>query len=409
MKTWMKQLSHVATASCCALLMMQGAFAATAAATTSAAPAAASSTDYNYPNNMYPGNGRVNTVATVIVDTDKKPDVSQPTAKDPYPPVKFDLPGHEDFVKSLNLDPARHQGPQTYEEKKLAVQDVFHEKSDFHAQTKHFEKGVTCITCHDQQRAGTPDWMASVTAPAMKRQCGSCHVVQAKVHQRTDTHAKIDCIGCHMPNMPMLKDYKGEPGKDGLYYDAVRRAHLYKINTDPKAHTFVKDSKGNWQLAKNDKGRPFVDLMWSCGRATPADYTLSGEAQGCHSPKTSTLDPGLQYKDRAAIAAEVERIQKPVKEGYQKLTEALERQKLLLVATKMSFEDRTDVHMLLDKAQDVADEVKKDGSWGMHAPRYLLDRIETALGYVARAQSILDKGGYDTKAVQTEEKPVKGS
>lgn len=77
-------------------------------------------------------------------------------AADPYPPVKFDLPEHQAFVDSLKLDPARHQGPQTKEEIKAELTKIFNEKTEQHALTKHYEKGLTCVTCHDQQRVGGP-------------------------------------------------------------------------------------------------------------------------------------------------------------------------------------------------------------------------------------------------------------
>lgn len=120
-------------------------------------------------------------------------------AADPYPPVKFDLPEHQAFVDSLKLDPARHQGPQTKEEIKAELTKIFNEKTEQHALTKHYEKGLTCVTCHDQQRVGGPDWMTSVTAPEMKKECGDCHETQKAVFAKTDTHQKITCVACHMP------------------------------------------------------------------------------------------------------------------------------------------------------------------------------------------------------------------
>ena len=42
--------------------------------------------------------------------------------------------------------------------------------------------------------------------------------------------------------------------------------------------------------------------------------------------------------------------------------------------------------------------MKKDGSWGVHAPRYLLDRVTSGAAYIVRAQAIVDNGGYQTAA-----------
>ena len=324
---------------------------------------------------------------------------AQAADTDPYPPVKFDLEGQEAFVDSLKLDPARHEGPQSVEEKKTMLQDLYNDKVAVHAQSKHYRKGLTCTTCHDQQSVGTPDWMLAVTKPAIKQSCGDCHEVQKRMHRRTDTHAKIECTACHMPNMPATPaEYGKGPAEDGKYYNAVRRFHAYKINTHQGAQTFKRANDGvTWEYALDDKLRPFVDLQWSCGRATPGDYTLGGAGQGCHSPVTSTLDEGLRYANLGKIYEETLKMQAPVRAGYKKLTEALERQKLLLEATKLTAEQRTEVHLMLDKAQEVADEIKEDGSWGVHAPHYMKDRVETALGFVAKAQAILDEGGFDAK------------
>ena len=53
--------------------------------------------------------------------------------------------------------------------------------------------------------------------------------------------------------------------------------------------------------------------------------------------------------------------------------------------------------MLVDKANDITTQIQKDGSWGVHAPAYLKQRVETAQAYLAKAQSILDNGGYPAK------------
>jgi hypothetical protein len=44
--------------------------------------------------------------------------------------------------------------------------------------------------------------------------------------------------------------------------------------------------------------------------------------------------------------------------------------------------------------------IKKDGSWGMHAQNYLLDQVKTAQAYLAKAQQIMDKGGYNKIATK---------
>ena len=132
--------------------------------------------------------------------------------------------------------------------------------------------------------------------------------------------------------------------------------------------------------------------------AAPGDYTLSGDAQGCHSPATSTLDEGLRYGSQQAIYDEIQKWQEPVKAKFAEIEKGLERIKQLLEVTKLTPEELAEVHLMLDKAQEIYDQVKKDGSWGVHAPRYLLDRVTSGAAYIVRAQAIVDNGGYQTAA-----------
>lgn len=62
----------------------------------------------------------------------------------------------------------------------------------------------------------------------------------------------------------------------------------------------------------------------------------------------------------------------------------------LLEVTRLSPADQTDARLLLDKADQIATMIKKDGSWGMHAQNYLLDQVKTAQAYLA--QSPADHG-----------------
>ncbi len=323
-------------------------------------------------------------------------------ATDPYPPVAFDMPNKPEFIASLNLTEGRHEVPQTSEEKKKALAPVYNEKLTQHSLTVHSQKGVTCVTCHDPKSFKTPDWMLPVTAPEMRKNCGDCHTTQAEVFKKTDTHAKIQCTACHMPNMPSPGNYK--PGDKSPQYDAVRRAHFYKINIDPKALSYVRlenakatQDKDSWQWAVDKDGYAYVDVMWSCSRATPGDHMLSGEGRGCHSPATSTLDEGLHYATPEAVAEEIAKWQKPVKDFWQQIGLGLERIARLLEVTKLTPSEQTEVRLMLDKAQEIHDQLKKDGSWGVHAPRYLLDRATTGVGYITKAQSIIDAAGYQDK------------
>lgn len=323
-------------------------------------------------------------------------------AADPYPAVPFDMPGKADFVKSLNLTAGRHEMPNSSESVKKALAPVYNEKIEQHAATRHAEKGMTCVTCHNPKSIKSPAWMLSVTAPAVQKDCGDCHTTQKTVFAQTDTHAKIDCIACHMPNMPVMDGYAGTAKKGSADYSAIRRAHFYKINVDPKVVSILKNAAPRsgerpWNWALDKDGHAFVDLEWSCARATPADHTTFGAGQGCHSPVTSTLDKDLQYADKAAVAREIAKWQRPVKDAYSEIEAGLKRISKLMEVTKLTFAEQTEVRLMLDKARDIKIEIEKDASWGAHGPRYLKDRALTGLGFIQKAQLLVDKAGFTAK------------
>ena len=96
----------------------------------------------------------------------------------------------------------------------------------------------------------------------------------------------------------------------------------------------------NWLKMK--KGRDFVDLMWSCARNAPADWTVF-EGKGCHSQYTSKLEEGLVYKDQKQVYGELVKWQNPVKEGYKEIRGATERINKLLEVTRLDRDQRTQV------------------------------------------------------------------
>ena len=149
------------------------------------------------------------------------------------PAPEFDIQGKPDFVKSLG-EAANTKIERSTEETKRLIADVYLFKLEQLVMRMHCEMGLSCVTCHDEQRQGGPDWMAKVNNPPMKKTCQDCHTVQADVQSHTRSHKDVDCIGCHMPNIPIVSKFEEAlKGTDRLA--AVRRAHLYKINTDAQA------------------------------------------------------------------------------------------------------------------------------------------------------------------------------
>lgn len=266
--------------------------------------------------------------------------------------------------------------------------------------SKHYEKGMRCVTCHDPHEITSNDWKSYYTKPAIRKTCQDCHKTQTDVVAKTNTHSKIDCIGCHMPFTMSCENFTAIQRPDFAGFDAVRRSHVWNIKVDPKAKMMnpaagqsrASNSKG-WRIAKDEDGHGYLDLMWSCARTANAELQVT-ENKGCHSVFLSELEKGLQYSDQKVIYDEVMKWQNPVKNGYNTAVKTLDRVNKLLEITKLDPAAKTEVLMLIDKAQDIVDQIKKDGSWGVHAPAYLTQRAETAQAYLAQAQSILDKGEF---------------
>ncbi len=272
--------------------------------------------------------------------------------------------------------------------------------------SKHYEKGMRCVTCHDPHEVTGADWASYRTQPAMKKVCGDCHTTQAESLKMADTHSNVQCVDCHMPFTMTCENFAGIQRPDWAGFDAVRRSHLFKIMVDPDlkmqnpaaGQSRASNSKG-WRTSRDENGHGYVDLMWSCARTAMADPGVV-DNKGCHSPFQSELDEGLIYKDQKEIYGEVMKWQTPVKEGQKKNVEAAARINKLLEVSKLKPEERTDVQLLLDKAQDIINQIDKDGSYGVHAFNYLKGRVDAADAYLNKAQQIIDAAGYTSAAQQ---------
>lgn len=316
--------------------------------------------------------------------------------------VPFKIEGVEGFLHSLGIDPKTEIKLSKKELRSLAESN-YNDKTAQHFMSVHARHGVGCLSCHDQSEVKGTAWMAYVSNPPMKQDCKTCHTVQADVFKHTDTHSNLDCIACHMPNMPKPAEYSEDQAK--VAGTALYRAHMYKINPSPDKTSYVKkevkvDGKivSQYELAKDEKGRDFVDLMWSCARNAPADWTVF-EGKGCHSQYTSKLEEGLVYKDQKQVYGELVKWQNPIKEGYKEIRGATEHINKLLKVTRLDRDQRTQVLSYVDLATQIADMIEKDGSWGAHAHNYMTQRLAATQNYVRKAQEILDAGKFSKTAV----------
>ena len=324
-------------------------------------------------------------------------------AEGSYNVNQINIPEKPEFMASLGI--AKDAKPDlTKDQKTQLAGKAYHEKADQHFMSVHAQKGVSCNTCHDPRSLDGVAWMAVVNKPVIRQTCQDCHTVQADVFAHTDTHDKLDCIACHMPNVASAADYSTDQNAAGP--KALRRIHTYKILVDPKASSMVegevkvgKDgtAKG-YVMAKDEDGNGYVDLMWSCARNAPADWTVF-EGKGCHSQYTSKLEEGLVYKDQKQVYGELVKWQNPIKEGYKEIRGATERINKLLEVTRLDRDQRTQVLSYVDLATQIADMIEKDGSWGAHAHNYMTQRLAAAQNYVRKAQEILVAGKFSKTAV----------
>ncbi|WP_282163396.1 cytochrome C [Turicimonas muris] len=317
--------------------------------------------------------------------------------------VPFKIEGVDGFLQSLGIDPKAE--PKKFSKKELRnlAEANYNDKTAQHFMSVHAKNGVGCLSCHDQTQIKGTAWMAYISNPKMKQDCKDCHTVQADVFKHTDTHSELDCIACHMPTMPMPEQYTADQSKAASV--ALYRAHMYKINPSPDKTSYIPqeveaDGKKvtKYVLAKDEKGRDYVDLMWSCARNAPADWTVF-EGKGCHSQYTSKLEEGLVYKDQKQIYGELNKWQDPIKSGYEEIRGATERINKLLEVTRLDRDQRTEVLSYVDLATQIADMIEKDGSWGAHAHNYLTQRLSAAQNYIRKAQDILDKGSFSKTPV----------
>ena len=264
--------------------------------------------------------------------------------------------------------------------------------------TKHYQKGMRCTTCHDPHEVTSNDWASQYTVPNLKKKCQDCHTTAAEFFAQGGTHSRNDCASCHMPKMGSCENFASIQRPDMAGFDNVRASHIWRILVDPEKKSInppdgAKDRKltnpKGWKLTKDD-GRPYIDVLWTCGRTAYQDKHQV-EALGCHSPIQSKFPEALRFKDQKTIYNKVVAWQTPVKEGYAKITADLVTISDLLKVAKLSNTDCAQVQLLAENARRVAAKVKDDGSWGVHAPQYSKQLMEEGVVFTKEALAILEQ------------------
>lgn len=263
--------------------------------------------------------------------------------------------------------------------------------------TKHYEKGMRCTTCHDPHEVTSNDWKSYYTEPALKKTCSDCHKQAAEFMAQGGTHSRNQCTSCHMPKMGSCENFRSIQRPDMAGFDNVRAAHIWRILVDPEKKTLnppegakdrsLANPKG-WKIARDD-GRPYIDLMWSCGRTAFADQHVV-EGAGCHSQFQSKFPESMRFKDQRTIYNKVMAWQQPVKEGYAKATADLNTIRDLLAVTKADASAKAQAQLYADQARANVEKIKADGSWGVHGPKYAKQLADEAVTYAAQARAILE-------------------
>jgi hypothetical protein len=260
--------------------------------------------------------------------------------------------------------------------------------------TAHYEKGMRCGTCHDPHEVTANDWRDAYTVPGLKKKCQDCHVQQAEFFKENNIHGNNDCTSCHMPVMMSCENFNTIQYPDHGGFDNTRAAHIWKILVDSDARTLNppegkgRDFKdGPWRLAKKD-GKPYIDLMWSCGRTSFSDGNILNGG-GCHSPAQSVLPKELHFTDQKMIFDKVMTWQKPVKDGVAGVKTSLTAINGKLLTSKLPRAQKAQIQVMANQAHDIVASIQKDGSWGVHAPDYTLQKVKEAKLLVDGAQAAL--------------------
>ncbi len=157
------------------------------------------------------------------------------------------------------------------------------------------------------------------------------------------------------------------------------------LNPPPGKDRNFKD--GAWRLTKKN-GKPYIDLMWSCGRTSFSDGNVLAGG-GCHSPAQSSQPKELQFTNQKMIYDKVIIWQKPVKDGVTEVKTALTLANSRMMSAHLSDTQRAQVQLMLNQAGAIIDSVTKDGSWGVHAPEFTLQKVKEAKVLATGANAIL--------------------
>jgi len=155
-----------------------------------------------------------------------------------------------------------------------------HEQWDEFVASKHFEDGLTCVTCHDPHKRVIWD------GDGITKTCESCHeATEEKIINHDGTH---DCIDCHMP---FAAKSGAQQGVSGFQGDV--RSHIFKITVKDES-MFTEDGSNVRDDADRRASYSLEYSCLGCHNADPndaiPDKTLAEaltEAEGMHEEQTT--------------------------------------------------------------------------------------------------------------------------
>jgi hypothetical protein len=81
--------------------------------------------------------------------------------------------------------------------------------------------------------------------------------------------------------------------------------------------------------------------------------------------------------------------QNPVKKGFAEVEATLKELGPMLAKSQLGKAQKAQVQLMVNQAQDIVKSVKKDGSWGVHAPAFTNSKVQEAKVLVQGAQATL--------------------
>lgn len=273
--------------------------------------------------------------------------------------------------------------------------------------SEHYDAGMRCSTCHDPHEVTKNDWKDGYTLTGLKKTCEDCHETQKAFFKQGGPHAKDNCTGCHMPNMMSCENFAAIQNPDKGGFDNVRASHIWNIKVS-KTEKSINPPAGKprdpvntkgWNLSRDENGRFFLDLMWSCGRTSFSDPNMvKPGASGCHSAVQSTLPKDLHFTDQEVIYNKVMEWQLPIKEGFGMIEIGLSTiDRAIINNPDLSTDKKSKVILLAKQAENIKEQLEKDGSWGVHGPKYAKKIVDEALVYIEEAKNILGINKKDSK------------